>query len=55
MEIAVGDVLLTINNQELKDVFDYHFYMNDEYIVVLLRKPNGEEWELEIEKEYEED
>ncbi len=29
--------------------------MNEEEILVLIRKPDGEEWELEIEKEYEED
>ena len=29
--------------------------MNDEYVELLIRKPNGEEWELEIEKEYEDD
>ena len=55
MEIEPGDILLAINDFEIKDVFDYHYYLNDEYIVVLIQKPNGEEWELEIEKEYEED
>ena len=29
--------------------------MNEEEILVLIRKVNGEEWELEIEKEYEDD
>jgi putative radical SAM enzyme (TIGR03279 family) len=29
--------------------------MNEEYVELLIRKPNGEEWELEVEKEYEED
>ena len=29
--------------------------MNEEEILVLIRKANGEEWELEIEKEYEDD
>ena len=55
MEIEPGDILLAINDFEIKDVFDYHYYLNDEYIVVLIQKSNGEEWELEIEKEYEED
>jgi len=55
MEIEPGDVLLAINDKEIQDIFDYHFLINDEYIVVLIRKKNGEEWELEIEKDYNED
>jgi len=36
-------------------VFDYHYYVNDEELLVLIEKPDGEQWELEIEKDYEED
>ncbi len=55
LEIAAGDRLIAINEREIEDVFDYHFYTNDEELVLLIKKPDGEEWELEIEKEYEED
>lgn len=55
LEIAPGDEFLSINGSEIEDVFDYHYLVNDEYIVLLVRKPDGEEWELEIEKDYEED
>ncbi len=55
MEIAPGDMLLTINGQQVEDVFDYRFLMKDEYIEVLIRKPDGEEWLLEIEKDYDDD
>jgi putative radical SAM enzyme (TIGR03279 family) len=55
MEIAPGDKLLRINDHEIKDVFDYHYAVNDEYLELLIQKPDGEEWELEIEKELEED
>lgn len=55
LELEAGDVLLSINGQEIEDVFDYHFLANEEYLTVLIRKGNGEEWELEIEKEFEED
>lgn len=55
MEIEPGDVLLAVNGQEPEDVFDYRYLMNEEEVLVLIRKANGEEWELEIEKEYEED
>lgn len=55
LEIESGDYLLAVNDTELKDIFDYHFICNDEFITVLIEKPNGEQWELEIEKEYNED
>ncbi len=55
MEIEPGDKLLRINDKEITDVFDYHYAVNEEYLVLLLRKPDGEEWEIEIEKEYNED
>jgi putative radical SAM enzyme (TIGR03279 family) len=55
MEIEPGDVLLAINEQEIKDVFDYRFLIKDEYIEVLIRKADGEEWLLEIDKDFDED
>ena len=55
MEIEPGDVLLSINGEEVEDVFDYRYLIKDENIDVLIRKPSGEEWELEIEKDYEDD
>ncbi|WWR14762.1 DUF512 domain-containing protein [Lachnospiraceae bacterium JLR.KK008] len=55
MEIEPGDLLLSINGNEITDIFDYQYYMQDEAVEVLVRKPSGEEWLLEIDKEYEED
>ncbi len=55
LEIEVGDVLLEINGNRIEDIFDYQYYTQDEYIEVLIRKPSGEEWLLEIDKEYDED
>ena len=55
LELEPGDVLLAVNDHEIEDVFDYHYYTNEEYLTVLVRKPDGEEWELEIEKDFEED
>ena len=55
MEIEVGDILLEINHETIEDVFDYRYLIQDEYIEVLIQKVNGEEWLLEIEKEYDED
>ena len=53
--IEAGDKLISINDNEIEDVFDYHFLVNDEELIVLIEKPDGEQWELEIEKDYEED
>lgn len=55
LALAPGDRLISINGQEIADVFDYHYLTNEEYLTVLIGKADGEEWELEIEKEYEED
>ena len=55
MGIEPGDRLLEVNGKSPEDVFDYRYLMNEEEILVLIRKANGEEWELEIEKEYEAD
>ncbi len=55
MEVEPGDVLVSINGNEIEDVFDYHFLVNDTLLNVVIRKPDGEEWELEIEKEYDAD
>ncbi len=55
LEIEAGDVLVSINEQPIKDVFDYRYLSEDEEITLLVRKPDGEEWELEIEKDAYED
>lgn len=55
MEIEPGDILLGINGHEIEDIFDYRYYMEDEYLELLIEKPSGEQWELEIEKEEYED
>lgn len=55
LELEPGDALLSINGQQVEDVFDYRYLMNDEYVELLIKKADGEEWELEVEKEYEED
>ena len=54
MGIEAGDQLLAINEQEIQDVFDYYYYEENEELVLLIEKPNQEQWELEIEKEEDE-
>ena len=53
--VEPGDVLLQINGKTIADIFDYQYLTRDEYIEVLIRKQDGEEWLLEIDKEYDED
>lgn len=55
LELEPGDILLSINSEEIEDIFDYRFIIKDEYLEVAIRKKNGEEWVLEIDKEFDED
>ena len=55
LEIEPGDTLVSVNGSPITDVFDYQYLTNEEYLEILIRKADGEEWELEIEKEFEED
>ncbi len=55
MEIEPGDKLLSINGEEIIDILDYKFQIFDTEITVLIEKPSGEEWEIDIEKEDNED
>lgn len=55
MEIEPGDAILAINDKEIKDVFDYQYLTEDDYIEVLIEKPDGEQFILEIDKDPDED
>ncbi|WP_251860357.1 DUF512 domain-containing protein [Clostridium sp. Marseille-Q2269] len=55
LEIEKGDFLISINDKPVKDIIDYKFLICDEYLEVNIEKNNGEIWELEIEKDYDED
>ncbi|MCR5420226.1 MAG: DUF512 domain-containing protein [Lachnospiraceae bacterium] len=55
MDIEAGDHLLKINDQPMDDIFDYQYLSEDDYLEVLIEKPNGEQWLLEIDKDPDED
>lgn len=55
LEIEQGDDIYMINGKEIQDVFDYHYLINDEKIILSIRKPDGTVWEADIEKGYDED
>lgn len=52
LELEAGDVLLTIDGEEIEDIFDYEYKVNSRHITAVIRKKDGEEWELDIENEY---
>lgn len=53
--IEEGDILISINGSEVKDIIDYKYLISDEFIVLEVKKPNEEVWEIEIDKEYSEE
>lgn len=55
LELMPGDGVYMVNNQVIEDVFDYQYLINDEYVELSIVRENGEEWVLEIEKDYDED
>jgi len=52
--IEVGDRLISVNDREMKDVLDYRFVEGEEALLLELAKPNGEVWEVEVEKDLDE-
>jgi len=50
-----GDKLVSINGSKVKDILDYIYLINDEYLLVEIEKQSGEIWEVEIDKEYDDD
>lgn len=52
--VQEGDVILSINGEFICDIFDYNFYTSDTSLVLNLKKPDGQEWEIEIEKDEDE-
>lgn len=53
LELEPGDYLLSIDGEEIEDIFDYEYKVDNEAITVVVRKKDGEEWELDIENNYE--
>ena len=51
--IEPGDLLLSIDDREIEDILDYRFLVDSESMVMLIQKPDGEQWELDIENDYE--
>lgn len=52
--VEAGDRLISVNGREMKDVLDYRFVEGEEELLLELAKPNGEVWEVEVEKDLDE-
>lgn len=51
LEVAAGDRLLAVNGQPLRDLIDYSYYTaSEEELLLEIEKPDGELWELEVER-----
>lgn len=52
--IEKGDVIISINGKEVKDIIDYKYLVSDDYILLEIQR-DEEIWEFEIEKDFDED
>lgn len=50
-----GDAIAAINDHDIEDIFDYQYYIEEEFLKVLVLTKDGEECILEIEKDEDED
>lgn len=48
LEIEPGDTLLMVNGQPLRDIIDYNYLTADEELLFLVRKSDGDLWEIEF-------
>lgn len=55
MGVEPGDRVLKINGRPVRDLIDYRFYTCGERLQVDLRKHGGQNWLLDVEKDYEDD
>jgi len=51
MEIEPGDRLVAVNGNPLRDVIDYNYFTSEDQLVLEVEKPDGELWELEVERD----
>ena len=55
LEIKNGDYLLSIDGKEIKDIFDYHLLSESENLTLEIEASDGEIWEIDIEKDEDQD
>jgi len=50
LEIEPGDRLLMVNGAPLRDIIDYNFHASDDELLFLVKKADGDLWELEFDR-----
>lgn len=53
--IEAGDILLSVSGWSVEDILDYRFACQDNEVLLAISKQNGDLWELDIEKNLDED
>ncbi len=51
--ISAGDILLSVNGHEIRDILEYKFLTAEYEVTVSVKKPNGDIEEIVIENDYE--
>ena len=54
-KLCAGDELISINGEEIRDIFDYQYLTTDTEIEIVVRTPKGRERSVRLEKEEDED
>nr|WP_207706968.1 DUF512 domain-containing protein [Alkalibaculum sporogenes] len=52
--IEPGDILLSVNDKKPKDILEYRYLTDEEFLIIEIQKKNGQIWQLDIEKDYDE-
>ncbi len=55
MGVEPGMSIIAVNGQEIQDVFDYQYLMEDLHVEILIREENGEETLIEVDRDPDED
>ncbi len=53
--IEAGDFLISVNDSPIHDIVEYKYLITEEQLLLQIEKSNHEIWEVEIEKDYDED
>ena len=51
LHIKKGDKLISVNGEQIRDIFDYQFLIADEFIDLVIEKANGKRVTFELEKD----
>ena len=53
--ITKGDIILSIDGEEMEDMIDFNYFCKSEIITLEIQKPNGDIEEIELEKDYDDE